>query len=131
MKFKPGVSGNPAGRPKGKQNRRTALRELLDSHADSLVNKVVQLALDGDVAALRLCIERIIPPVKATDDTVTLSNKKGSLSEKAERVADAMADGKLTPEEGQKVLSGLSIVSKIRESDELTRRVEMLEAKTL
>lgn len=131
MKFRPGVSGNPAGRPKGKQNRRTALKELLDPHADKLVEKAVQLALDGDVTALRLCLERIIPPVKAKDDTVIVSDMNGSLSEKAETVANAMAMGRLTPDQGQRFLSGLAMVSRVREVDELAKRVEMLEERAL
>jgi hypothetical protein len=61
-KFQNGCSGNPAGRPKGSRDRRTALRELLAPHAGHLISKAVELANSGDTPALRLCLERILPP---------------------------------------------------------------------
>ncbi|CAJ0691643.1 hypothetical protein KXR69_16090 [Ralstonia holmesii] len=52
MAFQKGQSGNPAGKPKGAKDKRTALRELLQPHAEQLVQKAVKLALDGDTTAL-------------------------------------------------------------------------------
>lgn len=63
--FKPGQSGNPAGRPKGAKNRSTELRSLLEPHAPALVEKAVQMALEGDTVALKLCLDRIIPTMRS------------------------------------------------------------------
>ncbi len=61
--FVKGCSGNPAGREKGSRNRATVLAEqLFDGATDALANKAVQMALDGDAAAMRLVIGRIIAP---------------------------------------------------------------------
>ena len=68
--FKPGQSGNPKGRPPGRKGKNTAIRELLDPHKKDLVEKAVDLAMAGDTTALRLCLERLYPPIKATDDPV-------------------------------------------------------------
>ena len=58
--FKPGVSGNPSGRPQGSRNKATlALESLLDGQAEVLTQKAVDMALEGDMQALRLCLERI------------------------------------------------------------------------
>jgi len=65
--FKKGESGNPAGRPKGTKDRRTELRGLLEPHAEELVAKAVELALAGDVTALRICMDRLIPIAKPTE----------------------------------------------------------------
>jgi hypothetical protein len=62
-KYLPGTSGNSAGRPKGIPNKRTQLAAILESHAADLGIKAVQMALTGDVQALRLCIERLLPKV--------------------------------------------------------------------
>src|ERR1700721_3212046 len=63
--FQPGQSGNPSGRPKGSRNAATlALESLLDGQAVALTRKAVELALAGDIAALRLCLDRILPPRK-------------------------------------------------------------------
>lgn len=67
MPFSPGKSGNPYGRPRGIRDRRTSLRDLLEPHAPQLVAKAVEPALAGDSSALRLCIDRLIPPAACED----------------------------------------------------------------
>jgi hypothetical protein len=60
--FVKGESGNPAGRPKGARNRTTLAAEaLLDGQAEAITQKAIDLALDGDLVALRLCLERVLP----------------------------------------------------------------------
>ena len=61
--FEPGQSGNPNGRPKGARNKTTiAVEALLDNEAEALTRKVIDLALAGNMAAIRLCFERLLPP---------------------------------------------------------------------
>ena len=61
--FEPGMSGNPNGRPKGSRNKTTMAMEILfDGEAELLTRKAVEKALAGDPIALRLCLERILPP---------------------------------------------------------------------
>jgi hypothetical protein len=60
--FPPGHSGNLAGRPRGARNRSTlAAEQLLDGEAEGLTRKVIELAQNGDITALRLCMDRILP----------------------------------------------------------------------
>jgi hypothetical protein len=57
--FRPGQSGNPKGRPKGARNATTlALESLLDGQAKALTQKAIDLALSGDLMALRMCLDR-------------------------------------------------------------------------
>jgi len=65
-------SGNPSGKPTGAKDKRAALRTLLEPHAQELVTKAIELAKSGDTIGLRLCLERLIPPVKARDEPVAL-----------------------------------------------------------
>jgi hypothetical protein len=61
--FKKGRSGNPAGKPKGARHRATLAAEtLFDGEAEQLTRKAIEIALAGDPIALRLCIDRILPP---------------------------------------------------------------------
>ncbi len=63
--FKKGKSGNPNGRPQGSRNKATlAIEELLDGEAEGLTRKAVELAMEGDTTALRLCLDRLCPPRK-------------------------------------------------------------------
>ena len=62
MRFQPGQSGNPAGRPRGSRNRRTIIVEkLLDDSAGTLTKAAITLATEGDPAALRACLDRLTP----------------------------------------------------------------------
>src|SRR5450759_1705264 len=77
-KFKTGQSGNPGGRPKGALNKATlATQALLDGEAEALTRKVVELAKDGNPVALRLCLERLLPPRKDRPISFTLPKIKG------------------------------------------------------
>jgi hypothetical protein len=63
--FTKGTSGNPGGRPPGSRNRATLLMEtLLEGEAEQLTRKAIELALAGDLNALRLCLDRLLPPSK-------------------------------------------------------------------
>ena len=64
--FRPGQSGNPAGRPKGRKNMRTAVREILESEVqvsigqrkrtvsllEALVYRLFNSAVAGDLKAI-------------------------------------------------------------------------------
>jgi hypothetical protein len=63
MTFQKGQSGNPLGRPRGARNKLALLAEgMFEGDATALVAKLIDIAKSGDVAALRLCIDRICPP---------------------------------------------------------------------
>jgi hypothetical protein len=60
--FQKGRSGNPAGRQRGCRNRATLAAEvLLEGEAEALTRRAIELALEGDTTALKLCLERIVP----------------------------------------------------------------------
>jgi hypothetical protein len=90
------MSGNPNGRPKGLQDKRTELRGLLAPHAKDLINQAVELAKAGDSSALRLCIDRLVPPVRAKEEAVANHAPISKYSvlirfEQSSRLTDAMS----------------------------------------
>jgi hypothetical protein len=66
--LKKGVSLNPNGRPKGSVNKYTALsRELMSTKGPEIVEKVIEMALEGDRTCLKMCMDRILPTTKAVE----------------------------------------------------------------
>jgi hypothetical protein len=71
--FAKGQSGNPKGRPRGSVNRGTrAAAILLDGEGEALARKAIEMALSGDAAALRLCLDRIVAPRREQPVSVDL-----------------------------------------------------------
>ncbi len=126
------MSGNPAGPGTGSRNRVTkAVEALLDGDAERLTQKAVELALEGDTTALRLCMERIaparkdapvnveLPPMETADDA---AKAMGALVE-------AVAGGALAPSEAAAVAGLVETYRKALETSELEARVAALEEK--
>jgi hypothetical protein len=106
--FRPGQSGNPAGKPKGARNRATLAAELLlDCEAKALTRKAIELGLAGDTTALRLCLERLVPPRKDRPISLDLPAIKSAddAAEAVGAVLAAVCEGRITPSEAGEVMS--------------------------
>ena len=131
--FKPGKSGNPEGRPKGSRNATTlALETLLDGQAHALTQKAIELALTGDMAALRLCIDRILPPRKDRPVTFDLPpiHNAAEAARTMSTVLTAVSTGQITPAEASDVGKLVESYVKAVEAADLSARIERLERMT-
>ena len=118
------------GRPKGSRNRsKMAGQALLTEYGDAVTRKCIMRALEGDVRAMRLCMERMSParrdsymrmklPSIATLKDVEQANAK---------VVKAVGAGKITPTQGQIVSGILDSRRRVIETVELQERIEKLE----
>lgn len=130
MPFKKGQSGNPAGRPKGIKDRRVALREKLEPHAGELLDIVVTYAKAGDPTAMRLVMERLVPPIKEDRITVaipTIRNAEDCVKAQA-AVLNAAAAGDLLPSEAKLMSELIEGQRKAYETHELAARLDAIEA---
>jgi hypothetical protein len=100
-RFAAGLSGNPAGRPKGSRSRATLLAEAIDDdEAAALLRKLVELALAGDRASLRFLVSRLFPVPRGR--AVELELAPGAERDSEAVIAAtlrAVADGEVTPDE--------------------------------
>jgi Family of unknown function (DUF5681) len=131
--FQKGRSGNPDGRPKGSRSVTTvALESLLDGQATALTQKAIDLALKGDMAALRLCLDRILPPRKDRPLTYHFPEITNAAEAAAtmSAILAAVASGEITPTEASEI--GKLVDSYVRavEATELAARIERLERMT-
>ena len=123
------ANGN-AGRPKGARNKATqAVLALLDGQAQALTQRAVELALDGDTVALRLCLERLAPPRRDAPVEFSLPPMKTArnAAEAAGAVLQAVSSGELTPSEGAVVMGLVDAYRRTLETSELEARVAALE----
>lgn len=132
-KFAPGNRANPKGRIPGSRNKATlAAQALLDGEVESLTRKAVELALEGDTTALRLCLERILPARKeAALAPLDLPKVEGAadLPQLTAAILDSVAAGRITPGEGQALAALTNAHAKTLEIAELEQRITALEEK--
>ncbi|MGA0603523.1 hypothetical protein ACO2Q3_22640 [Caulobacter sp. KR2-114] len=129
---RPFQPGN-AGKPKGTRHKATLAAEaLLDGEAAQLTRKAVELALAGDGVALRLCLERILPPRKDRPVTFKVApvNSPADAMREVSEILGAMGRGEVTPAEAGAVMDVLNTYLRAYDQTELERRIAELEAKT-
>ena len=121
-----------AGRPKG-SGQAAHYRAMLEPHAEELIQRVVGMAIDGDMAALKLCLDRLCAPLRPTDRHITIEgfDSCAGLSDKGGLILAHVADGKVTPAEASSLMSAISSQARIIEIDELERRISDLEQRSV
>ena len=124
--WKPGQSGNPAGKPPG-SGELQKLRAAIGEHVPEIINQLVTAARGCDIQAARLILERVLPPVKAIEQPQTINLPDGTLTEQGRAVLAAVAAGELAPGQGAQLLAAIGTLGKIAELDELAARITALE----
>lgn len=129
-KWQKGKSGNPKGRPKDKEVHSTSVRRLLQDRSEEIVHKAVDLALSGDSVALRLCLERICPPLRAHEEPRALElSANRTLSQQGNDIIAAYASGTITSQHANTVMHCLINQVKLIEFSDLVKKIEELEHK--
>ena len=98
--------GNRAGhgRPKGSRNKATLDREaLLDEYGAAITRKCLAEALKDEKSAMRLCIERMIPPARHEPVAFKLPpiRSASDLPRASAAVVKAAADGTLSVQDAE------------------------------
>ena len=124
--FPPGSGG----RPKGARNKATlAVEGLMEGELETLTRKVIERAREGDMVAMKICLDRIAPPrrdrpirlelpsVVTADDAVKASSE----------IIQAVADGEISPSEAAACMALLATHRKFAESADIHKRLQELE----
>jgi len=125
------MTGNP-GRPMGARHKATrAVEGLLEGQSEALTQKAIDLALEGDTPALRLCLERIAPPRKDSPVSFDLPaiESAAQASEAAQAVLRAVSEGEITPLEAAAVMTLVEQYRRTLETTELEARIAVLETR--
>jgi F0F1-type ATP synthase gamma subunit len=130
MRFQQGQSGNPSGRPRGALNRATVLaQELLAARVESIAAKLIELAEGGDMRAIRVCMDRLVPAIKHQPIAVELPplEKPADSVEAAASIAAAVAAGELTATEAAELAKLIDVYVRALDGKGFDERLTKLE----
>jgi len=116
MTFKPGQSGNPAGRAVGSRNKKTLAAEArLFEHAQELVDNLVERAKNGEPAAMRLAMERILPAGRGRPLPIELPPVRSAADADAAAavIMDALKQGALSAREAVDLINVVAALSRL------------------
>ena len=133
MPFEKGQSGNPAGRPPGARNKATLMAELLlHGEAEAMTRLAIERAKAGDMAALRMCLDRLLP--RCRDRTIELElpqlTSAADAASAMAAITAALAVGDLTAAEAGELAGLVDRFVRVLETTVLEQRVVRLERDT-
>lgn len=126
---KPFVPGNRhgKGRPAGSRNKASLeLQELLEGEGPAIMRKLIRLAKAGNERALRLCLERLIPPCRERRVQITLPlnvTTAEGVSGTLAAILTAATQGEITLGEAVQLAEVVEIRRKTIETEEFERRL--------
>ena len=132
-RWKPGQSGNPKGSKTGSRNKTSlATENLFLDEQEALTCKCISLALNGNLPALKIAIDRICPvrrSVPTKIDGMPEIKKVEDTSKLTEFLLTAVAKGKLSIMDSE-ILSRITDKHiKALEMNQIVQRIEDLEEK--
>lgn len=131
-RFKPGQSGNPAGRPAGARHKAVEALDLLGRKAAAeIIEAVIEAAKGGDARCAELVLRRIWPEVKSRPVQINLPKvtDAASVTDALARVVKAAAAGEITVDEAQALTTLIEGQRRAIETTTLEARIAALEAK--
>ena len=96
------------------------------SDLPAVIQTLVKAAKDGDVQASKVLLDKALSSLKASDAPIKLS-LGATLTEAGEAVLAGVGEGRVTPDQGGKLLQGLGAQARIVEVDQLRERLDKLE----
>jgi hypothetical protein len=128
--FQPG-NQHGKGRPAGSRNNATIMLEaLLDNDSDAILSKVIELAKQGNETALRLCMDRLLPPRRDRTVRLNLPTEITTVQDTenaAAAVLNAAGAGEITPAEAVQLATVVEVRRKTIETREVERRLTEVE----
>ena len=129
--FKPGQSGNPAGKPKGTQHKLTRLKNALAAkEGPGILKDIANRARQGDPHLQALFVRYLMPKSKLIDAPVEREPLK-SVEEAVARIAETLVRleaGEIDFEEAQALIEGARAYAEARKTQVLEAEVETLRA---
>src|SRR3954453_4047570 len=104
-------------------------KKCLGEHGEALVKKCVVMALQGSEAAMRLCMDRLVPHCKQSPAQFRLPslNTAAELVRAQAAVLEAFSQGQLTGSHAQTMSELLEKQRRFLETEQIETRLQALE----
>lgn len=109
MPFRPGQSGNPAGRPKGSINKQLA---MLREAVEKVLPLVVERAMNGDTEAQKLILERGLPKLKPVEIPLEFTLPDTDCPTPRRALLEQAAEGAITLDTAEAIIEQLPSLQK-------------------
>jgi F0F1-type ATP synthase gamma subunit len=111
------------------QSRNGAGAGIVVRRVESIAGKLIELAEGGDMRAIRVCMERLVPPIKHQPVAVELPpiEKPADSVEAAASIAAAVAAGDLTASEAALLAKVVDVYVRALDSKGFNERLSALE----
>lgn len=125
--WKPGQSGNPHGRPRG-SGEIAKIRAMVTDQLPKVIDILLEKALAGDMPAIRLLLDRTVPPLRSQEPAISLElPSAGSFTDQGRAVIQAVSQEEIDPSRGSALVTSIAQLARVAEIDELTNRIKALE----
>jgi hypothetical protein len=101
---------------------------MLHSRSEELIEALISKALEGDIAAMKLVFDRLVPPLKAVDTPIELPRVDGDITAQAEVVVGHLLSGGLAPDQAGRIMQSLQTYHQMVMLQDLERRIAALES---
>jgi hypothetical protein len=127
MRGRPFELGNKIGRgrPRGSRNKRTKFAEQMEDHGEAIIKQCQVMALEKDPVAMRLCMDRLVPPCKPAHHRFRLprGNTPADLVKAISTINQQVARGELTAQDGEAMARTVEMQRRAIETEDFERRL--------
>ena len=128
-RWKPGQSGNPAGRPPGATSIHK-MRELIGPNGfEEIIEALKERALGGDAAAANILLTRLTPQPRSAPEPIQVNVVGDTPADRCESVIGSMTAGEISIEQGRLLLESIIDLTQMRQLEALNERLDRLENK--
>ena len=127
------AKGSPktGGRTKGTPNKRTelidAVKEIFPNGEQGFWARVVEMAKNGESAAITIIAHRLIPAFKPISQITNIKLGSNNLFQDAQSVLAAIGAGQIPVDAGTGLLTAINSVARTQEIADLEERIRRLE----
>jgi len=126
--FPKGKSGNVNGRTAGSGVTGKLRKAILDKSPELLQMVINKALTEDDVTAAMALLNKVMPNLKASNEPVKFNlDTNKNISDIGAEIIGAISKGEVALDSGAQLVSSLASLAKLREIDDLTKRIELLE----